>query len=180
MIRIIFLLALLLIGQSCGYQDGLQVIDEVKATCNKYGHSCKVVIKQSDWKNAMTNYDTIYVSSKLIEMLTADELRTVLYHEAGHAVLNHSQDLMKVYPKIKDLDNIQQHHIIHNYRLHKEFEADKFAIKELMIQNKPVRLTSALEKISGKKRAESFTHPSHLDRAQSAELIMKVYKNGKK
>lgn len=127
---------------------------------------------------AYTRYNNITLSSKTVEILTEDELRSVVFHEVAHAVLRHSnlgqQYITSIY-STKGRQPTEQE--IKTYRHKVELEADRYSTILLYQYGYTTKLPEALAKLSTKKYSEeSISHPSDRDRINNIRNLQRILK----
>lgn len=169
-------------AKSATLEEAQQLIDEVKINCMVHHQKCNVFIKDSDRMVAGTSYNNIFISTRTIRFYTKEELRSVMYHELAHAVLNHSEQGEVYTDRIRQrLGRESTYNEMQKLRHRMENEADSYASLILYLNNKPNKLDSALEKISSfynKNRDEDFlTHPSTNKRLRNIRHYKILYGN---
>ena len=169
-------------AKSATLGEAQQLIEEVQHNCSIHHQICTVRIIDANVIIANTNFDTINISTTTIKFFTKQELRSVMYHELAHAVLNHSEridyyvadirhrlDRELTYDEYKKL-----HHQIEN-------EADKYASLLLFLNSKKNRLDTALFKLANKYKKnfdeEGLTHPSTNSRLRNIRRYKILYGN---
>lgn len=66
------------------------IVNLARPVCNEHKVICTFRVIEFPKPLAYTRYNNITLSNKTVEILTEDELRSVVFHEVAHAVLRHS------------------------------------------------------------------------------------------
>lgn len=151
-------------------EDAKQIFKEAQSNCLLHKTICTFKVIQFERPIAYTTYANITVSSKMIELLTEDELRGVVFHEVAHAVLQHSRQgqlyIENYYIKYKQPVPLET---AIKFRYLKEIEADSYASVLLYLNNQPNKIGDALNKIVPEEyhKENMPTHPSNYNRIQN-------------
>lgn len=150
-----------------------RTIIDTNNICMKYKTVCLFRVIPSDKLNAYTNGTTIFIFTSLINNLDEDELRSILFHELSHILLDHYNRLIAVHTNRVPMSKFE-------YRLFRqgnEIEADMLATHLLLSNGYPSKLDEALIKITpvGKLNRSSITHPSTISRVENIRKIEIIY-----
>lgn len=153
--------------------DKARTIIDTNNLCMRYNTVCLFKVIPSDKLNAYTNGTTIFVFTSLIKNLNEDELRSILFHELSHILLDHHDRLISVHTSREVMSKFE-------YRLFRqgnEIEADMLATHLLLSNGYPSKLDEALIKITpkGKLNYSSITHPSIISRVENIRKIEVIY-----
>lgn len=153
--------------------DKARTIIDTNNLCMRYNTVCLFKVISSEKLNAYTNGTTIFIFTRLINHLNADELRSILFHEAAHILLNHRDRIISVHTSGEAMSKFE-------YRLFRqgcETEADMLATHLLLSNGYPSKLDEALIKITpkGKLNYSSITHPSTINRVENIRKIEVIY-----
>lgn len=138
------------------------VLSEAQGLCRTFLTQCETQVIESDKPFAQTVAGRyIQISSKMGEILTLDEYRSVVYHEVGHVVLRHSQRQANWLISSANSGTFSKEAWIEMRHTH-EYEADRFTSYTLLVINKTNKLDSALMKVvpSSLWNITTETHPS--------------------
>lgn len=154
------------------------IVNLARPVCNEHKVICTFRVVEFPRPLAYTRYNDITLSTKTVEILTEDELRSVIFHEVAHAVLRHSnlgqQYITSIYSK-KGRQPTEQE--IKNYRHKVELEADRYSTILLYQYGYTTKLPEALAKLSTKKYSEeSISHPSDRDRINNIRNLQRILK----
>lgn len=169
-------------AKSATLEEVQQLIDEVLINCNVHHQNCSVRLIDHPREIAATNYDTITISTATINLFNKEELRSVMYHELAHAVLNHSERGYAYSDRIRQqLERDLTYNEMQKLRHQMENEADSYASLLLYFNNKPNKLDTALVKL-GMKYKRNFdedylTHPSTNSRLRNIRRYKILYGN---
>lgn len=179
--RLLILFGVLLVGLNCSAAtlvERTKVFNEAMDVCRTYHTKCTIGIIQSDRLLAQTYKDgRIIISTKMIETMDEKQLRGVVYHEVGHAVLRHVEQTTEYINSCKvnrscNLDFIYQ--MMRSY----ELKADRFAVLLELKLRKPEGLSEALVIITpvDKLFETADTHPSTALRVRLINKLVKEMK----
>ena len=154
------------------------IVNLAKPVCNEHKVICTFKVIDFPRPLAYTQYNNITLSTKTVEILTAEELRSVVFHEVAHAVLRHSnlgqQYITSIYSN-KGRQPTEQE--IKAYRHKVELEADRYSTILLYQYGYTTKLPEALAKLSTKKYSEeSISHPSDRDRINNIRNLQRILK----
>lgn len=154
------------------------IVNLARPVCNEHEVICTFRVVEFPGPLAYTRYNNITLSTKTVEILTEDELRSVIFHEVAHAVLRHSnlgqQYITSIYSE-KGRQPTEQE--IKNYRHKVELEADRYSTILLYQYGYTTKLPEALAKFSTKKYSEeSISHPSDRDRINNIRNLQRILK----
>lgn len=154
------------------------IVNLAKPVCNEHKVICTFKVIDFPRPLAYTQYNNITLSTKTVEILTAEELRSVVFHEVAHAVLRHSnlgqQYIVNIYSN-KGRQPTEQE--IKAYRHKVELEADRYSTILLYQYGYTTKLPEALAKLSTKKYSEeSISHPSDRDRINNIRNLQRILK----
>lgn len=150
-----------------------KTIIDTNNICMKYNTVCLFKVIPSNNLNAYTNGTTIFIFTRLINHLDEDELRSILFHELSHILLDHNNRIISVHTRGEVMSKFE-------YRLFRqgcEMEADMLATHLLLSNGYPSKLDEALIKITpkGKLNYSSITHPSTISRVKDIRKIEVIY-----
>lgn len=150
-----------------------KTIIDTNNICMKYNTVCLFKVIPSNNLNAYTNGTTIFIFTRLINHLDEDELRSILFHELSHILLDHNNRIISVHTSREVMSKFE-------YRLFRqgcEMEADMLATHLLLSNGYPSKLDEALVKITpkGKLNYSSITHPSTISRVKNIRKIEVIY-----
>lgn len=153
------------------------IVNLARPVCNEHKVICTFRVIDFPRPLAYTKYNNITLSSKTVEILTEDELRSVVFHEVAHAVLRHSnlgqQYILSIYNQGRQPTEQE----IKAYRHKGELEADRYSTILLYQYGYTSKLPEALSKLSNKKYSEeTLTHPSDRDRINSIRNLQRILK----
>lgn len=151
-----------------------KVFNEVRSICPYYLQQCEPHLVISNSLQAVTHKEkNIYISSGLVKLLDEDELRAVMYHEVGHAVLRHTTREANWLVSTTANGNYSKE-AYNNLRRTHEYEADRFASYTLKLMNRNNKLSEALFKIVPSQYwgIEFPTHPATTDRVHRIKMII--------
>lgn len=156
-------------------QDLDDITNSITPICIDHKIICTFRVIDFPRPLAYTRYNNITLSSKTVEILTEDELRSVVFHELAHAVLRHSnlgqQYILSIYNKGRQPTQDE----IKNYRHKVELEADRYSTILLYQYGYTTKLPEALAKLSTKKYSEeSISHPSDRDRINNIRNLQRI------
>lgn len=147
---------------------------EVKMLCGIYGRTCKVTEIQENNLFAETHYGgDIVISTGMLNRMNKSQVRGVLYHEVGHVVLKHVEDMFNYLQECQRYNTCSTSYIS-AVRRSKEFQADRFATYVLKTTNQPEGLSEALLIITPEKDLYT-THPTHPSTADRINQIRRIY-----
>lgn len=153
------------------------IVNLARPVCNEHKVICTFKVIDFPRPLAYTEYNNITLSSKTVETLTEDELRSVVFHEVAHAVLRHSnlgqQYILSIYNKGRQPTQDE----LKAYRHKAEMDADSYSALLLFQYGYANKLPEALLKLSNKKYSEeSLTHPSDRDRINNIRNLQRILK----
>lgn len=153
------------------------IVNLARPVCNEHKVICTFRVIDFPRPLAYTKYNNITLSSKTVEILTEDELRSVVFHEVAHAVLRHStlgqQYILSIYNKGKQPTQDE----LKAYRHRVEMDADRYSTILLYQYGYTTKLPEALAKLSNKKYSEeTLTHPSDRDRINNIRNLQRILK----
>lgn len=150
------------------------LIKEYENTCKYYGVECQVKILDTKGTRAYATLDDeIFISRGLIERLTPNELRAVIYHEMSHIILEHPLTSYNYLAKRLKISQAS----FNELRRGQEFQADELATHLLLIEGRNAELDAALQKIVDRSGwgLSSQTHPSISRRVQHIQRVEEYY-----
>lgn len=158
-------------------QDLDNIVNLARPVCNEHKVICTFRVIEFPKPLAYTRYNNITLSNKTVEILTEDELRSVVFHEVAHAVLRHSnlgqQYILSIYNK----DRQPTQDELKAYSHKAEMDADSYSALLLFQYGYANKLPEALLKLSNKKYSEeSLTHPSDRDRINNIRNLQRILK----
>ena len=153
------------------------IVNLARPVCNEHKVICTFKVIEFPRPLAYTKYNNITLSNKTVEILTEDELRSVVFHEVAHAVLRHSnlgqQYILSIYNQGRQPTQDE----IKTYRHKVELEADRYSTILLYQYGYISKLPEALIKLSNKEYSkESLTHPSDRDRINNIRNLQRILK----
>lgn len=156
-------------------EDLDNIVNLARPVCNEHKIICTFKVIEFPRPLAYTKYNNITLSNKTVEILTEDELRSVVFHEVAHAVLRHSnlgqQYILSIYNQGRQPTQDE----IKAYRHKVELEADRYSTILLYQYGYTTRLPEALIKLSNKEYSEeSLTHPSDRDRINNIRNLQRI------
>ena len=169
-------LILLLIGiraLSINIEEARPVFKEIGFLCSIFNTYCTVSDVVDNHLLAQTQFGgRIIVSSGLIGKLNVNQLRAVLYHEAGHAVFKHPEKTYRYY--IDCMPDKCNETIYNSMRRQFELQADRFSALVLKYTNQDEGLSEALLIVTPIDQV-NVTHPSHPSTMERIERIRRIY-----
>lgn len=158
-------------------QDLDNIVNLARPVCNDHKLICTFKVIEFPRPLAYTKFNNITLSNKTVEILTEDELRSVVFHEVAHAVLRHSnlgqQYVLSIYNKGRQPTQDE----IKAFRHKVELDADRYSTILLYQYGYITKLPEALAKLSNKKYSEeSLTHPSDRDRINNIRNLQRILK----
>ena len=149
------------------------VFKEGELLCKVYGRDCTFTeVTGKDMYAYSTYLDMVFISSKLREIYTKEQLRGVIYHEVGHIVLSHIEKINKVKTQCGDGCNNE---VINNMRRRFELQADRFAVLTSKFLHIKTDLKGGLIIITPPDKYYT-THPSHPSTADRIKQIEELTK----
>lgn len=151
-----------------------KIFDEARGICKIYLKQCEPhLVISNQWQAVTHKEKDIYITSDLVKALTEDELRAVIYHEVGHAVLRHTTREANWLMSVSSNKTYTKEAHYNLRRIH-EYEADRFASYTLKFTRRPNCLPEALFKIVPPEywNVEFPTHPSVIDRVHKIKIII--------
>lgn len=162
-----------LVAFSATEEEQIEVLKDVSNTCIENQSVCLFKTIKGNELNAYTDGITIFIYTGILERLSKDELRSILYHELAHILLQHPQRTRYILRKrlpisIRDFKN---------HKVYNEIEADTLATHLLLSKGYPSKLDEGLlrivpEKFIGK---QTLTHPSTISRVKNIRKIEVMY-----
>lgn len=154
------------------------IVNLARPVCNEHKVICTFKVIDFPRPLAYTRYNNITLSNKTVEILTEDELRSVVFHEVAHAVLRHSnlgqQYIASMCSKKGGQPTEQE---IKSYKHKVELEADSYSTILLYQYGYTTKLPEALAKLSTKEYSEeSISHPSDRDRINNIRNLQRILK----
>lgn len=150
-----------------------KVFKEATNLCKIYLKQCSIHYVNYDGMAAQTKYNgNIYISSGFVDKLTEAQLRSVLYHEVGHVVLEHIEKSAQ-YQYTCNYYNTCNQEAVSNIHRKYEYEADRFAVLVTKFTGKPEGLEGALKIITppSDMNTTQTTHPSTSDRIREIRRL---------
>lgn len=147
---------------------------ETEIVCAIFNKPCTVKEVEATHLGARTSaYGNITVTSKLLEVMNEREIRGVLYHEAGHRILEHVEKTSEHLMICKHNNSCNMKYISAMKREY-EFQADRFATYLVKTLGIPEGLADALRIITPQEdfNKTHSTHPSTADRIKQIDTIM--------
>lgn len=160
-------------------QERQELYQEGMAVCKHQQTPCIIKEYKSIVGNAETNYNKISVMTNIAEPLTKDELRSVLYHEIAHVILQHSNQGIRYEQSFYEQGKRITEQDIKYIRNKLELEADRCASYLLWRYGKPNLLDIALKKIDNPDYfyQDSVSHPSTYERLIRIQAYKKLFGN---
>lgn len=158
-------------AQAATLSEQAEVLSQAKQLCNVYLVKCDTRILDTELLQAYTDgKNTITISTAMGNYLTKDELRSVLFHEVGHAAMRHMYRQRMLLEQSRTSFNLDEWIAM---RHRHELEADKFASYNLKFLGFPNRLEEALRKIIRDDMLDSSTktHPATTERIKIIRQI---------
>lgn len=167
---------------SATMEEAQEIFHEVGTYCSITRTVCNIKLVDTDKFIASANINTIFISRGAIEFYPKDELRSVMYHELSHRLLNHNEQLkMKREDTWRRLERDMNYEEEQRIRHRVETEADSYASLILWLTQKPNRLDDALIRINLKSKRDpdldSLTHPSLNKRLKNIRQLKVLYGN---
>lgn len=162
------------LAQAATVEEYTQVFNEGISVCKMYNHPCtiKAVPSDSMWAVTMAQ-GNIQVSTKLLLEMNQPQVRGVVYHEVGHAVLEHIE---KTAEYLYDTQRTNSFDKFYYFALRRDFEfqADRFATYLGLFTFKETDLIGALIILTPPEEfyKTQLTHPSTNDRIEQIEKIL--------
>lgn len=130
------------------------IVNLARPVCNEHKVICTFKVIDFPRPLAYTRYNNITLSNKTVEILTEDELRSVVFHEVAHAVLRHSnlgqQYILSIYNKGRQPTQDE----LKAYTHKAEMDADSYSALLLFQYGYANKLPEALLKLSNKNIAK--------------------------
>lgn len=154
-------------------EEQIEVLKDVSNTCIENQRVCLFKTIKGNELNAYTDGVTIFIYTGILERLSKDELRSILYHELAHILLQHPQRTRELLNKRLPISMWE----FKNHKVYNETEADMLATHLLLSNGYPSKLDEALIKITpaGKLNRSSITHPSTISRIKNIRKIEVIY-----
>lgn len=154
-------------------EEQIEVLKDVSNTCIENQRVCLFKTIKGNELNAYTDGVTIFIYTGILERLSKDELRSILYHELAHILLQHPQRTRVLLNKRLPISMWE----FKNHKVNNEIEADTLATHLLLSKGYPSRLDEGLlrivpEKFIGK---QTLTHPSTISRIKNIRKIEVMY-----
>ena len=170
---IIILLLAVPLADACTPLERDLVFKEGELLCKVYNKECTFTELQD--KHLLvytTSMDMIFITSRIRELYTKEQLRGAIYHEVGHVVMEH---LMKINAVEMQCSNGCNREVINNMNRRFEFQADRFAVLVSKFLRIKIDLKGGLIIITppGKYNITHPTHPSTADRIKRIEELSK-------
>ena len=154
-------------------EEAKPVFTEIGILCNMFNAYCTVSSVPDSHLFAQTQFNgRIIISTGLLEKLNINQVRAVLYHEAGHAVLKHPEKTYKYYTEC--MPNGCSDNIYMAVRKEYELQADRFAVLVLKYTKQKETLSEALYIITPIEELNTV-HPSHPSTSYRIEQIQRIY-----
>ena len=150
------------------------VLQDVYEVCRMYNTKCNIDIFDSKSYYVYSNdKNQIRVSSEIMNNLTINKGRAVLYHEASHLILEHPQ----TWRSIVQSPQFQDTKLIVSIRHNQEFQADTFASFLLWSRQYDNELDVVLTEITPANTHNKATksHPSINSRVYNIQRLKKIY-----
>lgn len=154
-------------------QEAQKVFKEGQHICSIYRQQCIIKPVRDKKLLAQTKpYGYIDVSTYLIDKLTIEQLRGVVYHEVGHRVMQHVEKTAE-YLYTSKYNGTFDKEYFSEFRKKNELQADKFAVYIGMFTFKSIDLVGALIAITPREDfyIEGETHPSTADRIENIRRL---------
>lgn len=156
-------------------EDLDNIVNLARPVCNEHRVICTFKVIDFPRPLAYTKYNNITLSNKTVEILTEDELRSVVFHEVAHAVLRHSNLGQRYITSIYNQGRQPTEQEIKAYRHKAEMDADRYSTILLYQYGYTTKLPEALTKLSNKEYSEeSTTHPSDRDRINNIRNLQRI------
>lgn len=154
-------------------EEQIEVLKDVSNTCIENQRVCLFKVIPSEKLNAYTDGVTIFIYTGILERLSKDELRSILYHELAHILLQHPQRTRELLNKRLPISMWE----FKNHKVYNEIEADTLATHLLLSKGHPSKLDEGLlrivpEKFIGK---QTLTHPSTISRVKNIRKMEVMY-----
>lgn len=152
-----------------------KLFTETVLLCKVFNKRCIVNQVRDDNLWAHTKYyGQIEISTGILETMDVHQVRGVLYHEAGHAILEHVEKTAW-YLYNTNQNNTFNEQAFYELRRKYEFQADRFATYIIKLTRQREGLSEALLILVPPQyyHTTSDTHPSVADRIQQIRIIMR-------
>lgn len=175
--RLIMITILLMLpAYGATLSDFNDIVKLASPVCVDHKVICTFNIVQNKLPLAYTRYNNITLSTTAIDVLTRDELRSVMFHEVAHAVLRHSDLSLQYYLSIYDKGRQLTQEEIKTFRHKIELDADTYSTILLYQYGYRSEIPKALEKFNSDNNKESITHPSNKSRAENIRNLQRILK----
>lgn len=154
-------------------EEQIEVLKDVSNTCIENQRVCLFKTIKGNELNAYTDGVTIFIYTGILERLSKDELRSILYHELSHILLQHPQRTRELFSRGLPISMWE----FKNHKVYNEVEADTLATHLLLSKGYPSNLDEGLLRIVPKEfiGKQTLTHPSTISRVKNIRKIEVMY-----
>lgn len=167
--------------QACSLGEYNKLAEETSGVCQVFKTTCTIKLVEHPKMWAQTKaYGAIEISTELVDKMNEAQVRGVLYHEAGHAVLQHVEKSAEYLYTTKRMGTYNET-LYHNMRRQYELQADRFAVFTGILINKDTDLAGALRILTPLDQyyTTHSSHPSTADRINQIQFIQERYSNAR-
>lgn len=168
---IIILLLAVPLADACTPLERDLVFKEGELLCKVYKKDCTFTeLRDKHLLIYTTNMDMIFITSRIRELYSKEQLRGAIYHEVGHVVMEHLNKINGVEAQCgKDCNR----EVINNMNRRFEFQADKFAVLVSKFLHLKADLEGGLMIITPPEHYYT-THPTHPSTADRIKRIRQL------
>lgn len=154
-------------------EEQIEVLKDVSNTCIENQRVCLFKTIKGNELNAYTDGVTIFIYTGILERLSKDELRSILYHELSHILLQHPQRTRELFSRGLPISMWE----FKNHKVYNEVEADTLATHLLLSKGYPSNLDEGLLRIVPKEfiGKQTLTHPRTISRVKNIRKIEVMY-----
>lgn len=154
-----------------------KVFNEAIGLCSVYKKKCTIEVIEHPKMWAQTGADAkIQVSTELLRRMNEAQVRGAIFHEVGHAVMEHVEATSE-HIAIKKLNGTFDQEKLYEYMRANEYRADRFAVFTGFFTFKDVDLKGALTILTPPEEyyTQHKTHPSTADRIKAIDNIFRGF-----
>jgi Zn-dependent protease with chaperone function len=154
-----------------------KVFNEAIGLCSVYKKKCTIEVIENQRMRAQTGADArIQVSTELLRRMNEAQVRGAIFHEVGHAVMEHVETTSE-HIAIKKLNGTFDQEKLYEYMRANEYRADRFAVLAGFFTFKDVNLKGALTILTPPEEYynQHKTHPSTADRIKAIDNIFRGF-----
>ena len=173
MLAVGILICIALSVDACTQQEQDKVFGETARVCKVFNKTCTVHVVKYEGYGAQTRYGgDIYITNSLANRLNEKQLRSVMYHEVGHVVLEHIEKTAQELYNCKQSNSCNPEQVSAIHRKY-EYQADRFSVLTTLFTGKGEGLSEALTIITPPDQfyKTQATHPSTADRIEAINKL---------